>query len=133
MSIKYGSLENVERDEHGIKEAAIAIKKIQARGLLLEDISIPTVNTTQQQELLEKFIKSKQLLQIPLPTQDDKVRKKLQQFSEPQCLFGEGPAERRDRLRTLSQLWAEHGDVLTEDEEEEEEDDDEEFLFILLI
>lgn len=38
---------------------------------------------------------------IAVPTDDKKVRSRLREIGEPITLFGEGPAERRDRLREL--------------------------------
>jgi U4/U6 small nuclear ribonucleoprotein PRP4 len=44
---------------------------------------------------------------IAVPTDDRKVRSSLRAIGEPITLFGEGPAERRDRLRELLTLRAE--------------------------
>ena len=42
-------------------------------------------------------------LLLPLPTSDREVKERLRSLDEPICLFGEGKAERRERLkRTLS-------------------------------
>eukprot|EP00163_Fabomonas_tropica_P008097 TRINITY_DN17720_c0_g1_i1.p1 TRINITY_DN17720_c0_g1~~TRINITY_DN17720_c0_g1_i1.p1 ORF type:complete len:257 (+),score=44.81 TRINITY_DN17720_c0_g1_i1:187-957(+) len=48
----------------------------------------------------------KRAAKIAVPTNDGQVRKRLRELGEPVCLFGEGPGERRDRLR---QLYAERG------------------------
>jgi U4/U6 small nuclear ribonucleoprotein PRP4 len=42
---------------------------------------------------------------INVSTDDAEVKKNLRDLGEPICLFGEGPADRRNRLRELfSQL-----------------------------
>eukprot|EP00961_Rhodomonas_salina_P126002 1697533-Rhodomonas_salina.1 len=47
---------------------------------------------------------------IAAPTHDQDVKHQLRNFQEPVCLFGEGPAERRDRLKTiLARLEVEQG------------------------
>ena len=38
---------------------------------------------------------------MAVPTDDTRVRSRLRELGEPITLFGEGPAERRDRLRNL--------------------------------
>ena len=47
---------------------------------------------------------------IAVPTDDKKVRARLREIGEPITLFGEGPGERRDRLRELLTQRAEAGD-----------------------
>eukprot|EP00291_Cryptomonas_curvata_P020618 CAMPEP_0172161100 /NCGR_PEP_ID=MMETSP1050-20130122/5932_1 /TAXON_ID=233186 /ORGANISM="Cryptomonas curvata, Strain CCAP979/52" /LENGTH=119 /DNA_ID=CAMNT_0012830949 /DNA_START=631 /DNA_END=986 /DNA_ORIENTATION=- len=48
--------------------------------------------------------------QIAAPTNDYDVKMQLRKFEEPICLFGEGPAERRDRLkRILAKMEVEKG------------------------
>jgi U4/U6 small nuclear ribonucleoprotein PRP4 len=44
---------------------------------------------------------------IAVPTDDGKVRAKLRELGEPVTMFGEGPADRRDRLRDLLTIQAE--------------------------
>lgn len=36
-----------------------------------------------------------------MPTDDSEVKLKLRSMGEPICFFGEGPADRRERLRDL--------------------------------
>lgn len=36
-----------------------------------------------------------------MPTADADIKAKLRELGEPICLFGEGPADRRERLRLL--------------------------------
>ncbi|KAF4518414.1 hypothetical protein B566_EDAN002067 [Ephemera danica] len=51
--------------------------------------------------LLEEFERRKKARQINVSTDDEEVKRNLRHLGEPICLFGEGPAERRSRLRDL--------------------------------
>lgn len=51
--------------------------------------------------LLEEFERKKRARQINVSTDDAEIKKNLRQLNEPICYFGEGPAERRRRLREL--------------------------------
>jgi U4/U6 small nuclear ribonucleoprotein PRP4 len=51
--------------------------------------------------LLEEFERKKKARQINVSTDDAEIKKSLRQLNEPICLFGEGPADRRIRLREL--------------------------------
>eukprot|EP00037_Helgoeca_nana_P006132 m.56919 g.56919 ORF g.56919 m.56919 type:complete len:529 (-) comp17036_c0_seq1:364-1950(-) len=53
------------------------------------------------EELLAQFERRKQIRQLHVPTDDGEVKKMLREYANPICLFGEGPGERRDRLRDL--------------------------------
>lgn len=53
-----------------------------------------------------------------VPTDDTKIKARLRELGEPIILFGEGLADRRDRLRYL--LSIQDGDVEMQDEEEDE-------------
>jgi hypothetical protein len=54
--------------------------------------------------LLEEFERKKKARQINVSTDDSEVKLCLRQLNEPICLFGEGPAERRIRLRELMSM-----------------------------
>jgi len=54
-----------------------------------------------RQALLEEFERRKRARQINVSTDDEEVKRNLRQLEEPVCLFGEGPADRRSRLRDL--------------------------------
>lgn len=58
-----------------------------------------------KQQLLEEFERRRKARQINVSTDDNEVRRSLRQLGEPVCLFGEGPAERRARLRDLLSLY----------------------------
>jgi U4/U6 small nuclear ribonucleoprotein PRP4 len=51
--------------------------------------------------ILSQFDRKRRLAQVAVPTDDGKVKARLRELGEPITLFGEGPADRRDRLREL--------------------------------
>ncbi|ORY04338.1 WD40 repeat-like protein [Basidiobolus meristosporus CBS 931.73] len=55
----------------------------------------------EHQMILDEFERKRRARSLAVPTDDGRVRAKLRELGEPQCLFAEGPAERRDRLRVL--------------------------------
>ncbi|KAK4150750.1 WD40-repeat-containing domain protein [Chaetomidium leptoderma] len=82
--------------------------------------------------LLSQFERKRLAATIAVPTDDGRVRARLRELGQPVTLFGEGPADRRDRLRELltEQAHAATGqegvDVEMMDAEKEEEDEAEE-------
>lgn len=82
--------------------------------------------------ILSQFERKRRAAAMAVPTDDTRVRARLREFGEPITLFGEGPADRRDRLRELltdlSERQAGEGDIeMQEAEEEEEAEQQEEF------
>lgn len=71
-----------------------------------------------RQALLEEFERRKKARQINVSTDDSEVKRNLRQLGEPICLFGEGPADRRTRLRELLASLGE--DAIKKKHEEEE-------------
>ena len=71
-----------------------------------------------RQALLEEFERRKKARQINVSTDDSEVKRNLRQLGEPICLFGEGPADRRTRLRELLANLGE--DAIKKKHEEEE-------------
>ncbi|KAI0983321.1 hypothetical protein GJ496_001210 [Pomphorhynchus laevis] len=57
-----------------------------------------------QADMLAEFEKRKRARQIYVSTDDSEVKSNLRQLDEPTCLFGEGPADRRERLRMILSL-----------------------------
>lgn len=51
--------------------------------------------------ILSQFDRKRRLAQLAVPTDDGKVRVRLRELGQPITLFGEGLADRRDRLREL--------------------------------
>lgn len=66
---------------------------------------------------------------MAVPTDDRKVRERLRAFGEPITLFGEGPGDRRDRLKIIQETYErEKGaplDVDSSDSSDDDDDDDE--------
>ncbi|MCJ1254622.1 hypothetical protein MMC24_002437 [Lignoscripta atroalba] len=58
--------------------------------------------------ILSQFSRRRRAAAIAVPTDDGRVRARLREMGEPITLFGEGPGDRRDRLRELLTLQAEH-------------------------
>lgn len=103
------------------------------------DYEVPdaTVDGTSQKAsaIYSQFNRKRLAATIAVPTDDGKVRAKLREMGEPITLFGEGPGDRRDRLRELMTIQAEmagleNGDITMEDPDdagEAEEEAEEEF------
>eukprot|EP01135_Chromosphaera_perkinsii_P002246 Nk52_evm32s221 gene=Nk52_evmTU32s221 len=59
----------------------------------------------QDEELMAEFARKSKARGLVVPTSVQEVKNRLREMGQPICLFGEGPAERRDRLRDfLSKL-----------------------------
>ncbi|KAK5990613.1 putative WD repeat-containing protein [Cladobotryum mycophilum] len=114
----------------------------EAAGIALEDLKddhdyeMPGVGGASEKAsaILNQFNRKRLAATIAVPTDDGRVRARLREMGEPITLFGEGPADRRDRLRELMTIQAEisgleSGDITMEDapEEQEAEEQDEEF------
>ena len=52
-------------------------------------------------ETLKKFETKKRARTIIVPTNADDIKQKLRELGHPVTLFGEGPADRRERLREV--------------------------------
>ncbi|CAJ2512944.1 Uu.00g010630.m01.CDS01 [Anthostomella pinea] len=85
--------------------------------------------------ILGQFERKRMAANIAVPTDDGRVRAKLRELGEPITLFGEGPGDRRDRLRGLllniqtGQGTGEAGDVAMEDAPDEDQADQEEEFY----
>ena len=80
--------------------------------------------------ILNQFDRKRRAAAIAVPTDDGMVRARLRSLGEPITLFGEGPADRRDRLRELLTDKADGDgdiDMGTPGPEGEEEQAEEEF------
>ncbi|XP_060525282.1 U4/U6 small nuclear ribonucleoprotein Prp4 [Cylas formicarius] len=71
-----------------------------------------------KQALLEEFERRRKARSINVSTDDGEVKRNLRQLGEPICLFGEGPAERRSRLRDILSRLGEDSVIRREAEEE---------------
>ncbi|CAG8977076.1 hypothetical protein HYALB_00005784 [Hymenoscyphus albidus] len=85
--------------------------------------------------ILSQFSRKRKAAAIAVPTDDGRVRSRLREMGEPITLFGEGPGDRRDRLRELLSIQAEIDGLDEEDndtkmggvDEEEGNEQEEEF------
>jgi len=116
-------------DKEGIpdrEEAADGNVQISTEFMEMEKSIMPNDKV----ELLEEFEKRRRVRAITVSTNDAEVKADLRSLGEPICLFGEGPADRRTRLREL--LGKLGVDVLAkkkqqaevEQKQEEKKDDD---------
>ncbi|KAJ5366971.1 hypothetical protein N7541_000912 [Penicillium brevicompactum] len=83
--------------------------------------------------ILSQFERKRRAAAMVVPTDDTKVRTRLRELGEPITLFGEGPSERRDRLRELLTDMTEQqgGDIeMEEPEPEDEVEQQEEFYTV---
>ncbi|XP_053611900.1 U4/U6 small nuclear ribonucleoprotein Prp4 [Plodia interpunctella] len=123
--IHYGSLEEQEKARLAALAAAAKEGVEDSGGKELGDIQISNEYMELEEEmsrdkkaLLEEFERRRKARQLNVSTDDDEVRRSLRQLGEPVCLFGEGPAERRVRLRDLLSYLGE--DAIHKKLEEEE-------------
>ncbi|XP_022909545.1 U4/U6 small nuclear ribonucleoprotein Prp4 [Onthophagus taurus] len=122
-TIHYGSLEETEK------------ARLESQEDNSQDNDVPPVVPTQvhisneymeledamskdKQALLEEFERRKKARSINVSTDDAEVKRNLRQLGEPICLFGEGPAERRNRLRDILSCIGEEAIMRKEVEEE---------------
>jgi len=108
-SFHYGSLEEREKarlasgNKQGISAQILQTVK-DAGHINITDgrhFDLEASNSMKQDEALMEFEKRKRARQIQVSTDDSEVRANLRHIGEPICLFGEGPGERRERLRRL--------------------------------
>ncbi|OWZ48445.1 hypothetical protein LQV05_003280 [Cryptococcus neoformans] len=85
----------------------------------------------QNAAIIEELERKKRLRKLAVPTDDKKVRERLRAYGEPITLFGEGPGDRRDRLKyvqeQIEQAKGEGGMVVDESDESSDEDEEGEF------
>ncbi|KAJ5555433.1 hypothetical protein N7461_003903 [Penicillium sp. DV-2018c] len=99
-----------------------------------QDYDMPStaggIPTERASAILSQFERKRRAAAMVVPTDDTRVRARLRELGEPITLFGEGPGDRRDRLRELLTDVADRqgaGDVEMEEPEEEEGEQQEEF------
>lgn len=140
-TIHYGSLEEVERQRQQVLENIESEddELDTKKSLVLNTSAVSAATTTavgniqvsneyfdleaevskDKQALLEEFERKRRARQINVSTDDAEVKKNLRQLNEPVCLFGEGPAERRKRLKDLLASLGENAIKQKQTEEEE--------------
>jgi U4/U6 small nuclear ribonucleoprotein PRP4 len=93
--------------------------------------STPGQANEKASEVFSQFERKKRAAQILVPTADRDIKASLRARGEPITLFGEGPSERRDRLRALlfqhKEAGGEDEDVRMQDADEGTGDAEEEF------
>ncbi|KAE8582099.1 hypothetical protein XENTR_v10019946 [Xenopus tropicalis] len=106
--IFYGSLADKERERLAKGEAPMGRSAVRA-GIDAGNINISGGESfdleehisERQAEVLAEFERRKRARQINVSTDDSEVKACLRALGEPITLFGEGPAERRERLRNV--------------------------------
>ncbi|KAL8992033.1 MAG: hypothetical protein Q9169_007425 [Polycauliona sp. 2 TL-2023] len=97
----------------------------------LPSIDLQNVETNQDpqsQAILSQLARKRRLAAVTVPTDDAKVRQFLRRLAQPMTLFGEGPPERRDRLRSLL-LDQDDDDVMDTAQDNAPQDNDEEEFY----
>ncbi|KAG7232722.1 hypothetical protein INR49_008184 [Caranx melampygus] len=107
----YGSLEEKERERLSSEMASSTTAGSDAvkAGIEAGNINISSGETMEmeervserQQEALAEFERRRRARQITVSTDDAEVKAGLRALGEPITLFGEGPADRRERLRSV--------------------------------
>lgn len=82
-------------------KALVIFPKIFLVFLFAEYMELEDAMSKDKQALLEEFERRRKARSINVSTDDAEVKRNLRQLGEPICLFGEGPAERRARLRDI--------------------------------
>ncbi|KAK7487244.1 hypothetical protein BaRGS_00021472 [Batillaria attramentaria] len=105
-TVHYGSLEAAEKARQADQAAGkdVIEEAKESGNINISDsghFDLEAAEAESQAEVLEQFEKRKRARQIQVSTDDSEVKATLRQLGEPICLFGEGPAERRERLKQL--------------------------------
>ncbi|KAJ5732803.1 hypothetical protein N7493_004284 [Penicillium malachiteum] len=98
-----------------------------------QDYDIPSsaagIPAERASAIYSQFERKRRAAAMAVPTDDTKVRARLRELGEPITLFGEGPGDRRDRLRELltdiSERQGGEEDIEMEEPEEEVEQQEE--------
>ncbi|XP_030391393.1 U4/U6 small nuclear ribonucleoprotein Prp4 [Gopherus flavomarginatus] len=107
--IFYGSLEEKERERIAKGESGLLGRERVKAAIEAGNINITSGEvfdledhiSERQAEVLAEFERRKRARQINVSTDDSEVKACLRALGEPITLFGEGPAERRERLRNI--------------------------------
>nr|XP_033770864.1 U4/U6 small nuclear ribonucleoprotein Prp4 [Geotrypetes seraphini] len=124
--IFYGSLAEKERERLARGEPALlgraALRAAVEAGNINvaggESFELEERVSERQAEVLAEFERRKRARQINVSTDDAEVKACLRALGEPITLFGEGPAERRERLRNVLSVVG--ADALKKSRKEEE-------------
>ncbi|KAK6480865.1 U4/U6 small nuclear ribonucleoprotein Prp4-like [Huso huso] len=107
--IYYGSLEERERERLSKGAGSSLGREAVRAGIDAGNINLASGEafdledhvSERQAEVLAEFERRKRARQINVSTDDSEVKACLRALGEPITLFGEGPAERRERLRNI--------------------------------
>ncbi|KAL2911386.1 hypothetical protein HK105_209150 [Polyrhizophydium stewartii] len=111
-----------------LSEQGIDLQDLAAEEDILADVRVHE----DQQAILDGFARRRLARTLAVPTDDLRVRMKLRELGEPMTLFGEGPGERRDRLKEIMSTMMMQGDkpsaaaAEASDSESDESSEDEE-------
>ncbi|XP_058059445.1 U4/U6 small nuclear ribonucleoprotein Prp4 [Anopheles bellator] len=113
-TIYYGSLEESDRwhvDRKDTDGENGGLGKTDYNSLVTSDdyMNLDAEVAKDKAALLEEFERRKKARLIHVSTDDDEVKSALRKLNEPICYFGEGPAERRLRLKDLLSALGEKG------------------------
>ncbi|XP_064420341.1 U4/U6 small nuclear ribonucleoprotein Prp4 [Latimeria chalumnae] len=133
--IYYGSLEEKERERLTRGESGLMGKDGVKAGIEAGHINISSGEgfeiedhiSERQAEVLAEFERRKRARQINVSTDDAEVKACLRALGEPITLFGEGPAERRERLRNVLSVVGTDALKKTKKEEEKAKKSQEEY------
>lgn len=127
-TVHYGSLEEKERERllglgpgitgNDVPGSSNSVTTENRPLVNLEDESVNRIRHQMVQEI-ERKRKSRK---IAVSVDDVEVRAHLRDLNEPMCLFGEGPADRRERLRQLLSRLGQDGVRKKKHEEQETSD-----------
>lgn len=100
--VHYGTLENSVRMLQQPGPSSIpANVNINVSNQYFDLKSTSSMLNSEKQNALEELERKRKARQIAVSTDDVEVRAHLRHLNQPMCLFGEGPADRRERLRQL--------------------------------
>jgi len=127
-------LDEEEDDDESDEDESAIDKAIKAGNINIGEVETMEMTgeakAEHQQELMAEFEKRKIIKSITVSTDDKSVKARLRELGHPICLFGEGPAQRRDRLRDLLSVFeqllpgfATHKEIEEEEEEIEKPDE----------
>ena len=85
----------------------------------LDVIPLEEAVPLEKQAALDELERKRRARMMAITTDDGEIRKYLRQFGEPVTFFGEGPADRRSRLKELLSYYG--TDAIDKKKEEEKE------------
>ncbi|XP_065916207.1 U4/U6 small nuclear ribonucleoprotein Prp4-like [Dysidea avara] len=96
----------------GSASSAAIMEGIQAGNINISDapmVELDSQSTNRNNELMAELDRRKKIKSVVVPVDDLEVKTALRAHGQPACLFGERPADRRERLRQLLAALVEAG------------------------